>query len=179
MNGMNEGNDAAGREPEGIAESREMKTANRALETRAELADETGAPRQPEEDGEGLIESVESGPGGEEERREETSGAGPAKAGRWAASVGPSRSRVESMRRPGTKGAAKPEENGSGVRVIDAENDFPFARVTSIRIGSAHVVVHDDQQELAAVRAMRTVSDQINAKFDADAGGEEVEVVRK
>lgn len=113
------------------------------------------------------------------EQATDANGGGPARSGRWAASVGPARSRVESVRRPGAKGAAKPEESGSGVRVVDAENDFPFARVTSVRIGSAHVVVHDDQQELAAIRAMRTVSDQINARFDADAWGEEVEVVRK
>ena len=107
------------------------------------------------------------------------SDAKPVRPGRWAASVGAPRPHAESVRRAGAKAAEKPEASESGIRVIDAENDFPFARVTSVRIGSAHVVVHDGQQELAAVRAMRTVSDQINAWFDPDAAGEAVEVVAK
>jgi hypothetical protein len=110
---------------------------------------------------------------GENETTRESTG----QPGRWAASVGTSRPRAETVRRSGSR--EKEETDSGGIKVVESENDFPFARVTSVRVGSAHVVVHDDQQELAAVRAMRTVSDQINAWFDPDAAGEPVEIERK
>jgi len=98
--------------------------------------------------------------------------------GRWATSVGSTRPKTAEIRRTGTRPATEPSGN-TGVKVVEQENDFPFARVTVMRVGSAHVVVHDEQQELAAIRAMRSVSDQINAWFDPDARGEPVEIARK
>jgi hypothetical protein len=49
---------------------------------------------------------------------------------------------------------------------LENENDFPFATVDFIRVGSAHAVQRCDQQDL--IRAMESIVHEIEAKYQPD-----------
>ena len=74
---------------------------------------------------------------------------------------------------------ATPTASGSGIRVVESENDFPMQRIDRIRVGSAHVVVRDDVMTEVAMNVMRSLARQINGQFDPAAADQMVEVVAK
>lgn len=72
-----------------------------------------------------------------------------------------------------------PTSSGSGIRVVESENNFPMERIDRIRIGSAHVVVRDDVMAEAATNVMQSLVRQINGQFDPATADQMVEIVAK
>lgn len=68
--------------------------------------------------------------------------------------------------------------SGSNVKIVDAENDFPFERIEFIRIGSAHTV---SSGERAAENAdlLQRLAEFVMAQFQPEALPATVEVLEK
>jgi len=70
--------------------------------------------------------------------------------------------------------------SGSGIDVVEAENDFPMQRIERIRVGSAHAVVRDEAQAEAARAVMQAIAKHVNAAFDHPLAADDiVEIVAK
>lgn len=61
---------------------------------------------------------------------------------------------------------------------MDAENDFPFATVTSVRVGSAHGVCRPGQED-RLVQLLRWVAQNINERFEPGAADQPIWVETK
>ncbi len=61
----------------------------------------------------------------------------------------------------------RPGAETSRIRVVESENDFPFATVGHVRVGSAHADCRPDQEE-RLVQFVVWIARHINARFDPE-----------
>ena len=94
--------------------------------------------------------------------------------------VGEFSSRVTRLDKPGgsSTGSGPPGSSGSGVKIVDAENNFPFQRIEFIRIGSAHTV-SSGERDTENADLLQRLAEYVMAQFQPEALPTTVEVQEK
>lgn len=67
---------------------------------------------------------------------------------------------------------------GSGVKIVEEENDFPIAKPNYMRIGSAHAVERGSDRE-ALIALLQKFADTINTQFGQSAESNTIVVEEK
>ena len=78
-------------------------------------------------------------------------------------------SRVTRREKPGAASAwsGSSGSSGSGVKIVDAENDFPFERIEFIRIGSAHTV-STEERDAENADLLQRLAEFVMAQFQPE-----------
>lgn len=77
---------------------------------------------------------------------------------------GSAKTRAKKKRPVAAKQANERVDEGSKAKIVESENDFPFAATTFMRIGSAHAVEHIADRETLVTLFQNVVND-INGSF--------------